>query len=174
MPKTYICKSKFHVCYNILSIYENPRRKNFINPPVPNILKKLMEIKNDIIFIFTLLCGASERFHLNSAQISSDFSTWIPDYDSHSPPLLDFFLFSDPRIWYTMALPPLGNTDHVVFSVSIDFLSNSKRDTTFHHIAYAYSQAVWDGLCDHLRDVPWEEIFKINASAAVEVGSVWN
>ena len=31
-----------------------------------------------------------------------------------------------------------------------------------HHIAYDYSCTDWDGLCDHLRDVPWEDIFKIH------------
>ena len=39
----------------------------------------------------------------------------------------------------------------VVVSVSIDFLSNSQRDAPFHRIAYDYSCADWDGLCDHLR-----------------------
>ena len=33
-------------------------------------------------------------------------------------------------------------------------------------IAYDYSRADWDGLRDHLRDVPWEDIFKLDASAA--------
>ena len=28
-----------------------------------------------------------------------------------------------------------------------------------------YSQAGWDGLCDHLRDVIWKDIFKLSASA---------
>ena len=32
--------------------------------------------------------------------------------------------------------------------------------------SHAYSHANWDGLCDHLRDVPWQDIFKRNASAA--------
>ena len=32
-------------------------------------------------------------------------------------------------------------------------------------MAYDYS-ADWDDLCDHLRDVPWEDIFKLSASAA--------
>ena len=54
-----------------------------------------------------------------------------------------------------MAFPPLGNSDHVV-SVSIGFPSNLQRDDPFHRIAYDYSRANWDGLCDHLRDVPWE------------------
>ena len=31
-------------------------------------------------------------------------------------------------------------------------------------IAYDYSCADWDGLCDHLRDVPWVDIFKLGAS----------
>ena len=53
-----------------------------------------------------------------------------------------------------MALPPSGNSDHVVVSVSIDFPSNSQRDAPFHRIAYYYFCADLDGLCDHVRDVP--------------------
>ena len=52
-----------------------------------------------------------------------------------------------------MAFAPLGNSDHVVVSVSIDFPPNSQQDATFHHIAYDYSRADWAGLCDHLRDL---------------------
>ena len=44
---------------------------------------------------------------------------------------------------------------------------------TFHHIhnrmpliVYDYFCVGWDGLCDHLRDIAWEDIFKFNASAA--------
>ena len=33
-------------------------------------------------------------------------------------------------------------------------------------MAYDYSHADWDGLRDHLRDVPWDDIFKLSASAA--------
>ena len=55
-----------------------------------------------------------------------------------------------------MAFSPLGNSDHVVVSVSIDFPSNSQRDALFQR----------DGLRDHLRDVPWEDVFKLSASAA--------
>ena len=65
-----------------------------------------------------------------------------------------------------MAFPPLENSDHVVVSVSIDFSSDSKRDAPFHHIAYDYSRADWDSLHDHLRDAPWEDIFKLGVSAA--------
>ena len=59
-----------------------------------------------------------------------------------------------------MAFPPLGNSDHVV-SVCIDFAVNSKQDTPFHRLTYGYSHANWDGLCDHLRDVPCEDIFNL-------------
>ena len=62
--------------------------------------------------------------------------------------------------------PPLGNSDHVVVSVPIDFPSYSLRDAPFHRFAYDYSRANWDGLCDHLRNVPWEGIFKLITSAA--------
>ena len=53
-----------------------------------------------------------------------------------------------------MTFPLLGNSDHVVVSVPIDFPSNTQGDALFHYIAYDYSCADWDGLCDHLRDVP--------------------
>ena len=82
-----------------------------------------------------------------------NFPTRIPDCDSHSPALLDLFLSSDASICSTMAFPPLGNSDHVAVAVSIDFQSSSHRDD-------------WDGLCDHLRDVPRKNIFKLGASAA--------
>ena len=92
-----------------------------------------------------------------------NFPTQIQDCNSHSPALLDSFLSSETSICSTMAFPPLGNSNHVV-SVSIDFPSNSQWDAPFHYIAYDYSRADWYGLCDHLRDVPWEDIFKLGAS----------
>ena len=59
-------------------------------------------------------------------------------------------LFLLALVYVLMAFSPLGNPDHVV-SVSIDFPSNSQQDASFHCIAYDYSSADWDGLCDHLR-----------------------
>ena len=76
-----------------------------------------------------------------------NFSTHISDCDSHSSALLNFFLSSDASICSTMAFPPLRNSD-VVVSVSIDFP--------------LYARADWDGLRDHLRYVPWEDIFKLS------------
>ena len=65
-----------------------------------------------------------------------------------------------------MAFPPLLNFDHVVISVSIDFPINSKQDAPFHCVAYDYSCADWDSLCDNLRDVPWKDIFKLTSAAS--------
>ena len=97
---------------------------------------------------------------LNSVIISNDltqrvnFPTRILDCDFHPPALLDLFLSSDSSICATMAFPPLVTSDHVIASVSIGFPSNSQWDVPFHHIAYDYSCVDWDGLHDHLRDVP--------------------
>ena len=98
--------------------------------------------------------------------VSNDLTQMV---NSHSPALLDLFISSGASICSTMAFPPLGNSDHVVVSVSTDFPSNSQRDAPFYPIAYDYSRADWDGLRDHLRYVPWEDIFKLSASVAATV-----
>ena len=67
-----------------------------------------------------------------------------------------------------MAFQPSGHPEHDVVSVATDFPSNLQRDAAFYCIAYDYSHADWDGLCDHLKDVSWEDIFKLSASAASE------
>ena len=99
-----------------------------------------------------------------------NFPTRIPDCVSD---LLDLFISSDASISATIPLLPLGNSDHVVISVFIDFPSNSLRGTPFHCIAYYYSRADWDSVCDHLRDVPWEDIFKLSASVAASEFCEW-
>ena len=70
---------------------------------------------------------------VNNIPISYDlsqmvnFPTHIPDCDSHNPALLNLFLSSDASTCSTMAFLPLGSSDHVVVSVSIDFLSIPNR-----------------------------------------------
>ena len=91
----------------------------------------------------------------------------------HSPAVLDLFISSNASICSTMAFPRLGNSNHVVVSVSTNFLSYSQQGAPFHCIAYDYSHAVWDGLRDHLRDVPWEDIFRLSASAAANKFCEW-
>ena len=72
-----------------------------------------------------------------------------------------------------MAFPSLGNSDLVIVSVSSDFPSNSQRDALFHRIAYDYYRADWDDLRDYLRDVPWEDIVKLSASATASEFCEW-
>ena len=45
---------------------------------------------------------------------------------THNTAVLDLFVSSYASICSTMVFPPFGNSDHVVVSVSIDFLSNPK------------------------------------------------
>ena len=84
-----------------------------------------------------LMCLSLET--LTSTMVN--FPAWIPDCDSHSPALLDLFISSDTTICSTMAFPALGNYEHIVVSVFIDFPTNSKQDTLFCHIVYDYSCA---------------------------------
>ena len=102
-----------------------------------------------------------------------NFPTRVPDCNSHSPALLDLVFSSDASICSAMVFPPLRNSDHVAVSVSIEFPSNSQRDISFHRVAYDYSGADSDGLRDHLRDVLWEDIFKLSASAAAREFCEW-
>ena len=95
-----------------------------------------------------------------------NFCTQISDSDSHSPVLLDLFFLLTKVFVLQWLSPPLRNSDHVVVSVSNDFVINPKQDAPFHYIAYDYSHAHWDGHHDHLRDASWEDIFKPGASTA--------
>ena len=105
------------------------------------ILVELIDLVNSVIF-FSISNDLTQMVN---------FPTRIPDCGSHSPALLDLFLSSDASICSTMAFPPLGNSAHVVVSVSIDCPSNSQRDAPFRRIAYGYSHADWDSLPDHGR-----------------------
>ena len=84
------------------------------------------------------LTCSGELFY--NVYISNDLTqmnipTRIPDCDSESPVILDFFLSFDTSICSTTAFPPLRNSNHVVVSVSIDFPINPKQDSPFDCIA---------------------------------------
>ena len=96
------------------------------------------------IFLVALTDLVNSVIISNNPTQMVNFSTRIPDCDSHSPALLDLFISSDASICSTIAFPPLGNSDQDVVSVSIDFLSNSQQDALFHRIAYDYSHAAGD------------------------------
>ena len=100
-----------------------------------------------------------------------NFTTW---YLTVTLTVLLFWIYLFPLTlvfvlqWLSL---PLGNSGHVVDSVTIDFPTNSRRNAPF--IAYDYSRADWNGLYDHLGDVPWEDIFKLRTSAAVSEFCEW-
>ena len=105
-------------------------------------------------FISRKLCRFLHISISNKLTNMVNFPSRIPDSDSYSLALLDLFLSSDTSICSTMAFPALGNSNHVVVSVPINFPLNSQWNAPFHHTAYDYSRADWDGLHDHLRDSP--------------------
>ena len=101
------------------------------------------------------------------------FPTWVPDLDFHSSLVFDLFLSSDASICNTMVFPTLLNLAHVVVSVYIYSPSNSECHVSFHCVAYDYLLADCDGLHDHLKGVPWEDVFKLSASAAASELCKW-
>ena len=80
----------------------------FIIKTVSPILVELIDLVNSVIIF------PSQMILLR----------WLTD--SHSPALFDLFTSSDASICTTMTFPPVGNSEHVVASVSIDFQINSK------------------------------------------------
>ena len=99
--------------------------------------------------------------------------TRIPDGNTPGSSLLDLFLTSDESICSADVHPPLGRSDHVVVSISIDFGTLSKKDSPFHRKAFDYSRADWDGFRDLLRDIPWDDIFKHGPSYAASEFAEW-
>ena len=51
--------------------------------------------------------------------------------------------------------------------------SNSKRNAPSHQKAYDYSRADWGGFSDDLRNLTWEDIFKLGASVAASESCKW-
>ena len=83
-----------------------------------------------------------------------NFPTRIPNCDSCNPILLDiFFLPTLVRVLQWLSL-----------QLEILIMLLSQFPLTFCQ-TQDHSQADWDGLQDHLRDVPWEDTFKFSAFA---------
>ena len=97
-----------------------------------------------------------------------DFPTRIHDRNDRQPYLLDLFLCSNPDSCTVASHPPLGESDHMVVSVDVKFVVKSTNEHPYHSTIYLYNKVDWDGLSDHLRDVPWLDIFKHDATYAAE------
>ena len=135
-------KSPLPVKFPIPPQWGNPPTPyHYLEKPAMNIDEVLLINSSAIAFVFGCFnihqkdwltySGGTDRpgklccYHRrpNSLQIFN-FPTWIPNCDLHSHALLDLFISSVASFCSTMALPPIGNSDHVVVSVSIDFPSN--------------------------------------------------
>ena len=92
-----------------------------------------------------------------------NFPTRIPDCDCYSPAFLDFFL-SDTSIYSTVASLHLETLNVMFSQFSLTF--RQTRDVHFHITTYDYSHTDQHDPLDHLRDVPWEDIFQLCAPAA--------
>ena len=84
--------------------------------------------------------------------------------------LVNFVCFSISNGLNQMVNVPLQIYDWLLqlFSSELIYLA------PFHHTAFDYSCADGDCLCDHLRDVPWEDIYKLCDSAAATEFCQWN
>ena len=83
------------------------------------------------------------------------------------------YFYLDASICSTTTFTPLGNSDHVFVSVSIDFPSYLQWGALFHCIAYDYFCTDWGSLCDHLTDISWKDIFKLSNSVSTSEFCEW-
>ena len=98
-----------------------------------HILVKLIDLVNSvIIFLSQMTLLRWLTFLLRSLTvILTVLLFWI-------------YFFLDASICSTTAFPLLGNSDHVVVPVPIDFPINSKQDAPFYCIVCDYSCTDWD------------------------------
>ena len=101
--------------------------------------------------------------------------TWITIFKSPDR-LLGLLLSSDTSICSTVTFHQLGNADPVAtqFQSLFNRSLNSKWNAPFNYVACGYSCANYNGPCDHLREAPLEDIFKLSTSAAAAAsGFCW-
>ena len=55
-----------------------------------------------------------------------------------------------------------------IVSVDVQFVVKFINEHPYHRTIYSYRKADWDGLRDHLRGVPWLDIFKHDATYAAK------
>ena len=84
-----------------------------------------------------------------------------------------FLTYSFVLILTLASHPPLGESDHMVVSVDVKFVVKSTNEHPYHRTVYSYSKADWDGLRDHLRDVPWLDIFKHDTTYVAKEITEW-
>ena len=89
--------------------------------------------------------------------------TRTPDHDSQSRCFK--FISFDPTI--------CSASDFNANSDQFPLTSNSKGDSAFDHKAFDYSRADRGDIGGHVRDVPWDDIFKLDVSTAAAEFCEW-
>ncbi len=108
----------------------------------------------------------------NLTQIVSS-PTHIPDRASDGRYLLDLFLCSNPDDCVAKVLPPIGNSDHSIVSVSVSYSSPTTTFQPFHRTVFQFGKADWDGFRCFLADVPWSWILSLGPDLAADELSQW-
>ena len=119
-------------------------------------------------------CGGTGRLgkRCYNFSISNDltqmvnFPTQIAACDSYSHALMDFFLSSDATFCSTSAFLPLEILITLLYQFPLTFLQTQNGMSLFITQLMTISCAYWDGFCNHLREAPLEDIFKLGTSAA--------
>ena len=96
-------------------------------------------------------------------------------------PSTNVFVFRDFNVYQKDWLTYSDGTDQpgelgYNFSISNDLTQMvyfPTRISNCHSHSPDYSHADWDGLSDHFRDIPWEDIFKLGASDAASEFCEW-
>ena len=85
-----------------------------------------------------------------------------------------FFLYQSPSSLLCKVFDSISSNIEEILSINPSAKKFVFGDFNIHHlIAYDYSCADWDGLCDHLRDVPREDIFKLSTYTAASEFCEW-
>ena len=134
---SYFCfqLALLHSVPYFFALYQSPYLSlNTIFDSVSSNIDEVLSIDPSAnVFVFGDFCHGTDRsgelccnFSNNLTQMVN-FPTHISDCDSHSSVPLDLFISSEASICCTMPFLPLGDSDHVVISVS-----NSQQDVPFH------------------------------------------
>ena len=140
----------FYLCFRVALLHSVSYSFFLYRSPSSSLCTVFDSISSDIDEVLSIN-PSSNVF------VFGDFNVHHKDWLTYSGGTdrpFNLFISPNASICSAMAFSLLRNSDHVVVSVSINFPINSKRDALFHCIAYDYSRADWDGLGDHLRDVP--------------------
>ena len=102
-----------------------------------------------------------------------NFPTRIPDRENQNPSLLDLCLVSDASLYSASPHAPLGNSDHVVVSISFLPPTSCSHEAPAHRTSYNYSSADWDSFRDFLSSAPWPDIFSLSADQCASEIMSW-